>query len=255
MGGHKLRLALLQISTVRNMVRHCPDFWTSEELRQAVVSGPLLSLDTAFFVRELRAALCYSADGGPRVSPSRDSPERGRGSRDERRHRDSLARSRSPSPDRDTQRSGSLDELHAPPRWREATPEALGGTGVGWRAVDADALRRALSRLLAEQPWPLLCRRLLHALPEEELLGFARGSVADRAGRDDGDSPAVRLVYGDVRWRRTEDLLLASALAGHGQQLWRLLADDAEELDVRLLLVHYVFTIAAHALSTAFESR
>ena len=225
---------------MRNMVRHCPGFWTSDELRQAVVSGPLLSLDTAFFVRELRAALCRDPNRELSDSIRPGSPEQRRSSGDGLRHWEApSACTRSPSPDRQTQRSSSQDELNAAQRWREGTPEPLGGTGAGWSAADADTLRRSLSGFLAEQPWGVLCRRLLYTLPEQELLVFARGLVTAHAGHNRDDSAAVQLIYGDVRWRRMDDLLLASALAGHGQQLWRLLADNADNIDVRRLLVRH----------------
>ena len=223
---------------MHNLVQHCPEFWRSDELRQAVVGGPLLSLDTAFFVRELRATLDGTAarDGSIRSPPasrhrSDDSPRPRRGSADQQGGPSLYERSRSSSSERDSRRSGSIDELDVLSRWRNAAPEPLGGTGAGWSAADADALRRTLSAFLAEQPWAL-CRRLLHTLPDADLLDFARGLV--RLQRDGvSDSAALGLVFGDVRWRRVEDLLLAAALADHGRQLWRLLAEDILDHEVR----------------------
>jgi len=223
---------------VKNLLRHCPGFWRSDELRQAVVAGPLLSLDTAFFVRELRAALNGTAEqDGTRRSPLAgirrrdDSPGPRRGSARQRGSRSPPPRHRSPSSERDSRRSGSVEELEAPSQWRNAAPEQLGGSGAGWSAADADKLRRTLSAFLAEQPWALLCRRLLHTLPDADLLDFARHLV--RPQRDGSGSAALGLVFGESRWRRAEDLLLASALADHGRQLWRLLAEDAEDHEVR----------------------
>ena len=218
---------------MQNLVQHCPGFWRSDELRQAVVAGPLLSLDTAFFVCELRAALDSTAE----EDDSRHSPLAGRHRSEDssRPHQQGSRipppRHRSPSSERDSRRSGSIDELDVPSRWRAAAPEQLGGSGGGWSAADADALRRTLSGFLAEQPWALLCRRLLHTLPDADLLDFARDLV--RPQRDGSGSAALGLVFGDSRWRRAEDLLLAAALADHGRQLWRLLAEDAEDHEVR----------------------
>ncbi len=223
---------------MQNLVRHCPGFWRSDELRQAVVAGPLLSLDTAFFVRELRTALDgTAAQGGSSQSPlagrhrSDDSPRPRSSSARHRGSRSPQPRSRSPSSEGDSVRSGSVEELDAPSRWRSTAPELLGASGAGWSAADADALRRTLSDSLADQPWALLSRRLLHTLPDADLLDFARGLVAPQ--RDGSGSAALALVFGDIRWRREEDLLVAAALADHGRQLWRLLAEDAEDHEVR----------------------
>ena len=217
---------------MQNLVRHCLGFWRSDELRQAALTGPLLSLDTAFFVRELRAAF----DGDPAQDNRRrsDAADRQRGESSPGPRRGSTARSppsRSRSPDQDSQRSGSIDQLDAPSRWRNSTPEPLGGCGAGWSAADTDALRRSLSAFLAEQPWALLCRRLLHTLPDADLLDFGRGLI--KPEHDSCGAVAVGLLFGNVRWRRVEDLLLAAALADHGRQLWRLVAEDTEDRDVR----------------------
>ena len=220
---------------MQNLVRHCPGFWRSEELLQAVVGGPLLSLDTGFFVRELRAALGGAAarddsPAAPRRHRSGDGAGPRPGSAHQRSSRSPPPRSRSLSSERGSRRSGSIEELDASSRWRDAAPEPLGASGAGWSAADADALRRTLFGFLAKQPWALLCRRLLHTLPDADLLDFARGLA--RPQRDGSGFAGLDLVFGDVRWRRVEDLLLTAALADHGRQLWRLLAEDTEVHEV-----------------------
>ncbi|KAK9810208.1 hypothetical protein WJX72_006648 [[Myrmecia] bisecta] len=46
--------------TVSNLLRHCPDFWASEEMAECLQGGELLALDYDFFSKELYSVLVSS---------------------------------------------------------------------------------------------------------------------------------------------------------------------------------------------------
>ena len=221
-------------------MQHCSSFWASEELRAAVQGGQLLAMEPAFWAAELHALL--TSREHYTMSDRAGSPARGRSADSARSHgsgqRRSRSRSLSGSPDRRRRRrSTSRDsrgdspeyEVQQQDRWRERVPDDLGTTGTGWQAGEAQRLRYELADFLECSPWTVLCTRLLHVLPDPALLRFATELLADAECAE----PAALLVCGRARWHTLDDLMLACALGLHSQQVWRLIAEDDDDLQVR----------------------
>jgi hypothetical protein len=134
----------------------------------------------------------------------------------------------------------------------------------------AAALRGMVDDVLESVPFDTLCHRLLHILDDRDLLEFADniwaaaeqelythrgrqeqrhsdggGPEAGGASSSGAEAPGAELgfqavsrwsrertVFGSVRWQQLDDLLLCSALAFNGPQLWRML-EEANSKQVR----------------------
>lgn len=116
----------------------------------------------------------------------------------------------------------------------------------------SDALYDALCDFLEAGPWRDLCGRLLPHLPDADLLSFCQqllgGSPAGSRARHErrrwsapGGSEAAAaapvaaaLVFRRAVWPALGDLLLASACGCSAPRLLRLLAEDPDDLVVRM---------------------
>lgn len=192
-------------ATVRSLLRDCPRFWRSDELYQALRDGQLVLLDSSFFAQELLHLLqagTGSQSGGRGASTS----SRGDVSSD--------------------RRDGGSSDRHGGSR-------------------DKDRDRRAAERLLADlnswlagTPHLLVCRRVMHLLPEPALVSAFRQTVMKqaRAGSDGrshaaAEAMARRLVLG-TQWHSLDDLLLAHAMTFRAVDLWRWMREDSTYLQV-----------------------
>lgn len=128
-------------------------------------------------------------------------------------------------------------------RWLEDQRSAAGGR-----------LHALLCRCLEEGPWRQYCQRLLHLLPQRDLLPFAADALggssfqagvhSSAAPAQAGAPPGAWLVFRGVRWQSLDELLLAATLGFCPALLLRLLGDDewmderqkVERLVQRLLL-------------------
>lgn len=216
----------------------------------------MLTTDTAYFINELYALL------EPSVSPTRPAnPDQGDKTcsptecRERSRERGGIAnhrgggrsRSRLMSPRRrsrsrgsvssDERRSGSTQRDELPSRqesWRDEPPDRLGETGTGWGRGDASMLRSALREFIKDAPWAMLCGRLLHSLPDDALQDFATDILSDKAGSK--SEVAGKLALGRVHWHTLDDMMLAAAFAFRGTQLWRLIVEDGDAMQVSIQL-------------------
>ena len=250
---------------MENLVQHCGGFWASPQLRQVVEDGTMLTIDTAFFINELSALLEPSAapsrlanpDQGDDTCSPTESRERRREWGDAADHRGrGRSRGRSVGPRRRSRSRGSVssdvrrssspqhEEMRARQEsWRGEPPDKLGEPGTGWGRGDASRLRSALRAFINDAPWAMLCGRLLHSLPDEALLDFAADVLSDKAGSR--SEAAGKLALGRVHWHTLDDMMLAAALACRSTQLWRLIVEDGDAMQVRIQLhnhnIFYIF--------------
>ena len=198
--------------TVDNLLRDCPPFWTSQQLLEAAAGGEFLSLDPEYFARELSQILRQ-------------------GTSSQRR---------------------SLEALLE--RFLEDAPLQLLCQRLLHLLGDAD-----LAAFIADLWQPIAGAHCsTAAYPDrhpqqphnnhwqsETSQGGARQTPknADAAGTSGsgekpqgaaaGRSPEQHSLFGTVRWRGLEEVLLASALVLNGPQLWRLLREDlGDEFEV-----------------------
>ena len=113
--------------------------------------------------------------------------------------------------------------------------------------IDDDAdIRSAIKGCLLKQPFRLICHRLLHQLDDDSLLGFLNGILGQSYSQQQLQQPASAdaalpqaalgntawasqqleqllqlLIFGCIRWRSLEQMLMHVALAFHSQQLQR----------------------------------
>ena len=235
----------MQEATVKNLVQHCSGFWSSPQLRLVVEDGAMLAMDTDFFVQEFSALLAPSVLPSRPASPDQEynqhSPvagmvrDRGEGLVGGGNNSGGVrSRSRSRSIRRSCSRSsdseGGCDRYPRQETWRDQEPDRLGKTGTGWAPGDASMLRCALRAFMQSATWAVLCDRLLHSLPDAALLEFATDLLFDASSPRLG--AAAKLTMGCVRWHTLDDLMLAAALGFRGAQLWRLIAEDEDAMEV-----------------------
>jgi hypothetical protein len=194
-------------ATVHSLLQYCPRFWHSDELHQTLRNGQLVLLDGSFFAQEL-LGLLQAGTGSKSGGKGAPHGSRGDGSRD--------------------RRDGGSRDRHG-----------------SSRDSDRDRDRRAAERLLADldgwlasTPHMLVCRRLMHLLPEPALVSAFRQTVMKQAGAGGGgrshaaaEATARRLVFG-TQWHSLGDLLLAHAMTFRAVELWRWMQEDSASLQV-----------------------
>ena len=121
-----------------------------------------------------------------------------------------------------------------------------GGRGGSERARrTADRVRSSVENFTGSAQYPLLCRRLLHLLPQPRLLAALSGAAAHLQEEQSDASPtsqqqaagtshqaALRLVFADARWQSLDQLLLAHAAAFRALDFWHWLQEDETAFEV-----------------------
>lgn len=190
-------------ATVHSLLQYCPRFWHSDELHQTLRNGQLVLLDGSFFAQEL-LDLLQAGTGSKSASKGSSHGSRGDASRD--------------------RRDGGSSDRHGSSRDRDR------------RA--AERLLADLDGWLASTPHLLVCRRLMHLLPEPALVSAFRQTVMKQAGAGSdsrshaaAEATARQLVF-STQWRSLDDLLLAHAMTFRAVDLWRWMQEDSTSLQV-----------------------
>ena len=201
-------------ATVHSLLQYCPRFWHSDELHQTLRNGQLVLLDGSFFAQEL-LDLLQAGTGSKSASTGSSHGSRGDASRD--------------------RRDGGSSDGHGSSRDRDR------------RA--AERLLADLDGWLASTPHLLVCRRLMHLLPEPALVSAFRQTVMKQAGAGSdsrshaaAEAAARQLVF-STKWRSLNDLLVAHAMTFRAVDLWRWMQEDSTSLQVLQQLQGYAINM------------